>query len=354
MEARILKRLASVGEMAKLDLSPGAVTLAPIDGGVLSWYSGVSAAGGVEAQVLDVLERPVSVYSSELQEMADLFDDDQQVRLKADATALVLSAGRRRVSLRYLNQPNYDLYPKVRDPLASVVTVERDAFMRELGYATSVSAVTVANPILTGVRVITSRTALGFQAMNGTSLVFQSAVKAECSEELEIVVPTSDLLIGMRVLGYDDSGTVGIHMDGRSLVLQTDASVVRMATLAGNWPTLIAENLKKLEFSDALAIPSGSVKAIANAARAYKASNEIVIRPGSREGTTILETRESELGQFQEVIDGTMSKPYVFDVADLETASKMTTGSLSLQFAPAMAMAKIGARKLYVLCRVDK
>lgn len=352
MEGRTLKRLAEVGEMSKLDLSPGAVTLSPIDGGVLSWYSGVSAAGGVEAQVSDGLSRPVSVYSSEFKEIAGLFDDDVDVKLKPDASELVLQAGTRRVALRYLEKPDTSVYTQIRDHLASTITVDRDEFYREMQYAAQVTAVTMTTPVLTGIRITANKSAMGFQAMNGSSLVFQAAIKAEASEEFQIVAPTNDMLTALRLL---DSEIIGIHQTGRSIVIQGTGGVVKLSTLDPKpWPTNAVTKLRELEFTESVTIPAASIRAIAAAVRAYKATNDVVIRPSQAAGKALLETRASEMGQFQEVISASLSKPYVFDVADLETASRMAADKLTLEFSPNMALAKNGMRKLYVLCRVDK
>lgn len=346
MNGRDLKRLSDVADVAKLDLSPGAITLAPTDDGVLAWYSGSYAAGGVRATVSHTLDRAVSIAPDEFRQLATLFDDDAELRLSAEASALAIIAGKRRVTFRYLNTPDIETYAPLQEA-PELLRCSRSDFSREINFASDVSSVALTVPILTGLHLIMSSKLLGVQAANGSSLVFETAIAAQGpAERIDLVTPSSDMLIALRVLG--DASEVAIGVLGKSIVLRTDGAIAKLATLGGTWPKM--EQLRTLKFDEETVIPPALIRSLTLAARAYKASNDAIIR-NAGSGQIVLETVAAETGQFQETLAGSVSRTYTFDVADLDIAAKLGTKDVDLRLSPTMALVRSGLRKLYINVR---
>jgi DNA polymerase III sliding clamp (beta) subunit (PCNA family) len=339
---KTLKRLAEVAEVAKLDLQPGAMTIAPIGDDVLAWYSGAYAAGGVLVDNPGEIQRPVSISAMEFRDLVGLFEDDAVVSVRPGESALLMAAGKRRVSLRYIGKPDTELFETVwNTPI--VGSVKLAAFETDAMAASSVTAVTSAAPILTGIRMIISGKAMGLQAMNGSSIIMEVTLVGEATEKIETVLPATELQPAFKVLS--DEETIGFGMSGRTLILKGARSVVKLPLMAGKWPK--AEAIRNLTFVDELSIPAGIVKTLIQAARVYKTEHLVTIRP-TEGGHVILETEESELGQFQEAIEGMLSRPYKMAVADLDAAVKLTGDTLDLQFAATVALVKAGARRLFI------
>lgn len=345
-----LKRLADVAEVSKLDLEPGSMTLAPVEGGTLAWYSGPYAAGGVVVDSTE-LTQMISVSALEFRDLTALFEDASDVRLKCDTSALVLSAGKRRVSLKYARKPDYELWTKLR-ALPSIGEAELTDLVRETGAAAAVVAVTITQPLLTGIRFIMSEKAIGLQAMNGSSLILETVIPASCPglTKQEIVVPVNELPPTWQVMG--DAKTVKFALDGRSLIVFTDTAVMKLPIMLGQWPSLAA--IRALVFDETLSIPVSVIKYLAQASRTYHSDSTVVLRPVEDGKHVIIETKESELGQFQEAVPGSMARTYVLDVNDIETISKLGSGTVEMMFSETMARVQAEKRKLFVSCRVDK
>lgn len=353
MEARHLKRLADVAEVSKLDISPGAMTLAPIPGGTVSWYGGAYTAGGIKVAVEHALSEPVSVAALEFRELVNLFEDEMNVVLSVEASALVLKAGKRRVSLRFLSKPDYQQWAELRAVTGASVTASRELFLRELGMASGIAAVTLTNPILTGIRLVAKGGAGGVQAANGSSLVFEAKFAATAGEgSFQALIPAKDIMTVLPVVRDEESLSFVLQRRGEtgmSLVIQGASSIVKLAILAGNWPKM--EQLKQIKFDEPLSLPIPAIRSLAAATRAYKASNDTIIRPSEEAGFVVLETAEAEMGQFQETLPGSITRTYVLDVGDLETAGKLADGTLDLTLSPNMALCTVGGRSLYINLR---
>lgn len=346
MLAARLKRLANAAETAKLDLNPRGLTLAQVGDDLLAWYQGHYAACGITTPAPDTLSRPVSVTSAEFRDLVGLFDDEMDVRLTPGGSALTLSAGQRRVSLQYKDSPDYEGYASLVavDP---AVDVDLAAFKREADLASNVASVALTSPILTGTRVITSGTLMGVSAANGTSLLLEAFIDARPNgrQKLDLVAPAGDLLTGLRML---EGSTLSIASLPNAILLRGDDAVVKLPLLSGKWPSM--DSLKPKVFADHISLPVPIVRALAIAVRAYRASNDAIIRP-TESGAIVLETRDSEMGQFQQIIPGVVSKRYVVDVADLDVAAKISEDAVDMLFSHVRALVSANNRKLYVTLR---
>lgn len=347
MRASHLKSLASVAEAAKMDLAPGPLTIAPDEaGGIIAWYQGAYSACGIAIDVPDVLTAPVSVAAREFQSLAGLFEDDTEVALRVDKSSLLIASRQRKLSLRFQGKPSVDGYQVLRDT-PPIVTTKLSELTREMVAASQCVSTTMSQPVLTGVRIIASDNALGLQAANASSIVFTVAMKCEASDKFEIVAGASDIVMALRTLTGEQ---VSIGKAGRTLVLKTENAMIKIPTLSGLWPN-IQKPLKALVYHDACDVPIESIKSLISAAKAYRAANDVVLIPTER-GVSI-ETIEGELGQFQEEIEGTLSRRYVLDIADLDTAARMSDDVAHLQFSDSFVLMTAGPRRLYMLLRLS-
>ena len=347
MLAHELKRLSNAADTARVDLTDGALTLAPVHGGLLAWYpTGYSACGIRVATDRQELEAPVSIAAEEFKALIATLDDDAPVALKIDTSALMITARRRRISLQFKNKPDWAGYEALEKE-TFVASVDLAEFTREATFAASTSASTMTTPILTAVRIIVASNMIGMQSANGSSLVFETGMLAQSSQRLEMFAPAQDLLLALRQLR---GNTLHLAMSGKAMLLRGEDAIAKLPTVSGKWPVM--SQLKTLDFGEQLTLPASSIKALAVAARAYKASNDVTIRPAESGEHVVLETAPDQKGQFQDVIDGRITKPYTFDVADLETAAKISDGEVQMSFSNAMALVMSGNRKLYTVTRV--
>lgn len=355
MEAKHLKRLSDAAEVSKLDLSPGAMTIAPIPGGTLAYYGGTYTAAGVTVAIPNALESPVSVSALEFRDLTALFDDEADVTLSVDGSKLILRAGKRKVSLLFNGTPDYTQWAEVRAVQGASVRTSKDSILRELGIASGIAAVTLTVPILTGIRLVGKGKGAGIQAANGSSLVFQSAFAGTAEGEFEAIIPAKDIITVLPVVRDETDLTMILQQrgeTGKTLILRGENSIVKIAILAGAWPKTMIEALSKIQFDEPLSVPVSAIRSLATATRVYKASNDAIIRPSAEaEGFVTLETAESEMGQFQETVPGTITRTYVLDVQDLDTAGKLAETNLDLVFSANMGRCKVGNRTLYINCR---
>lgn len=344
-----LKRLADAAEISKLDLNPRGLTLAPRGGATLAWFSGTYAGCGIMLPVDSALTAPVSVTATDFPQLASLFEDDQEVKFTPQKSALMLSAGRRRVSLQYLGSPDTEGYDRLVAEATFVAHTKLADLAREATAAAQVSAVTLTVPILTGVRLLAAGKAIGLQAANGSTLVFETTFAATAEGKIDLVAPAQDLLTALRTLGSGDV-SIGAYGDpARALVLKSSDAIVKLPRITGQWPDL--KRVKDRAYAESLSLPAASVRALALAARTYAAEGLVTIRPTESKANVVLETKESEKGQFQEVVSGDVSRAYKIDVSDLEVALKICGQTLEVTFAPEMARIIADARKLYILLK---
>lgn len=345
MRASNLKRLANACELSKLDLQPRHLSLVPTERGTLAWYASQYAGGGVEVEDSG-LERPVSVSASEFGELVSLFNDEDDVKLSCAPTMLVLTCGKRRMTLRYQNTPDAALYTELRQ--ADVVgRMNRAAFATEIGFAGQATATTVTMPVLTGIRLVFTEKVMGIQAANGTSLVLETLMPLSDGKKAEIIAPTMDLSVGLKIL---DGDVVTIARRNRSLVLISDRAAAMVGTLAGTWPKMSA--LRGLQFGDELVLSPGVLRTLVRAAAALKTTGDVIFAPDTAGDGVLLSTRDSEMGHYQEGITGSVAKPHVLSAADLDVAARMNANDTRLAFSDTLAKVVADNRTLYLTPRV--
>lgn len=345
MLAQDLKRLADVAEVAKLDIAPRPLVLAPTESGTLAWYDGSFSAGGVVVQSTGLSEM-VSVSAADFAAIAELFDTNADVTLKVTGNELQLSTRTRKARLRFRDVPSIDRYLQLQ-ATAREGSAKFAPFLKEATLASTVAGTSMSAPILRGIRVVRGKSEVGIQAANGYSSVFETRVPGSTKQRSEVVAPNVDLTLALKVLGSSEDVYFGSG-DYRTLVLSNDSAIVKIATLAGQWPDM--NHLKYLLFAQSVIIPVPTIKALVTAARVYKSGGDTTLRPGKGE-TFILETNETENGQFQEVLPGFLTKSYVLDMADLDIAAGMVNDAITLDFSDSMARMTVDGRKLYILTR---
>lgn len=349
MDAKLIKRLADAADVAKLELAPGALTLAPLDDDrMIAWFGGMYSGCAIVIQCeRQELQDPISVAPLDFQQMVDAtFDDGMEVQFIPATGAVTLATRQRKVSLNYMNRPDLGGYQKLAS-FTPIASISYEALLREVQHASEVAADNAANPVLTAIRLVVAGSQAGVQAANGVSLVLETRLAGKATERLEVIAPTDDLLLALKILKGD---TVHLGKSGNALVLQSEDALVKIATISGSWPKMDA--LKRLVYEESLVLPVASIKAMTAAAKIYKAEGDVFIRPA--EGGITLETAPSEKGQFREEIptDQPVTKVYVMNLAALDVASKICEEpNLAMSISPNMALISVGERKLYMTLR---
>lgn len=352
MKGHELKRLAQANEAARIDLTGnGPLTLAPAPGGgVLAWYKGAYGAAGVVVPD-GAIDHPVSVGANEFAGLAALFEDAADVAVTTMPRSLELRSGRRRVSLRYNGQPDASLYEE-QQALSVSAIVKLSEFSRLMRAAATMTAGSMAQPVLSGVRLVIKPGALGAQAANGVSLVFEGGIKADGESSVECIVP-ADVIVPMLSIFDPETEYLGLALDRNALVLATTSTVARLPLLGGAWPNLSATRAT-LTFPDRLIIPTSTIRNLTRAIRAYKADEFVVFEPGSSfeaADTVLIRTEESEGGVFEEYATGNLSRSYKFALSDLEAAGRISSAELQIALGDRMARVTGEGMRLLLLVR---
>lgn len=333
-----------------MDLVVGRTSVESLpDGRIVSWYQGPYAACGVVVTGMEPIS--CSVNAKSFQQLVELFDDDDDLSLVSTESALLIASKRRRVTLQFDGSPDIGGYHTLQDVFTPSFEIDAATLAREVRIAAQMAAISVQNPILTGMRLVSVGTVLGIESANGSSLFSTATVPIEPATDgarQEIIAPTNNLIDAITALHTE--GKVAVGMQGRALVLRAGSAVFKIPTLAGTWPKLTMLRTMKFDRGE-MTIPTESIRALVLAAKIYQSGADVTFRPGDEPETIILETKHAEGGQFVEHFEGSIARPYVFDVADLDILSRVSGDTLTIELGETMARITSGSRKTYVIQR---
>lgn len=362
MQGAKLKRLSDAGSVSKGEMASGNTTLwSDESGNVIGWYRGAYAVCGVTVEATDQLR--CSVSSKEFSQLAELFDDDAEVKLVLERANLNMSAGRTRFKLRTEGNPSIESYTTLLNEYQPMAKVDRTVFVQEIQAASAIVATSMENPILTGVHIVAKNGRMGLQAGDGRSKVLTAEIpKPEVMQDIDIVVPGADLQNVLKYLG--DNTVVNqahrkhliVGMMKNTLVLHTHDAIFRIPTLSGAWPSMMA-SLSKMEFGEGtIEIPSNVIEKVARANRIFNGdagSKTVTVKPAPMGDMLIIETMEGEKGHFAQEFDGTVDRPFTLDIEDLSIVAKIFGDSVTIEFGKTMSRVTgdKSNRRVYVLQR---
>lgn len=344
MLASVLKRLADAGDASKSDLNPVQTYIGWKDGRAISWYRGQYAACGISIPTEEEIPE-CALNARQFKDLINgLFGDDANLKLATAKNTLNVSTGRRRASFRFEGEPDFTEYWRLLDDEATpTISVDREAFIREINLAADIVATTLSVPVLTGIRVSATKDRIGIQAANGTSMMLQSSLPANTgSVSASVVVPTVEL---KQALATMRGQTLRIAIKPGAIVLRGDDVFFSLPVMSGTWPAL-QSIISKLTYRDEIILPSQIIKDATTAVRVYGADADVRFFP-DKSGVSIA-TIENESGQFVESVEGSVSTEYRFDVTDLITAAKASDGDVLMAIGSGMARITADRRTLYM------
>lgn len=319
METKQLARLAAVASLLKFDISPGTVTLIPLEGGTEAWYCGTYTTGIVRVADITNLTEPVTVPTEEFAALVKLVSAPSVI-VRPTERSLVLATGDQRLTLRQHGERVLIDRWLLSEPLA--IRVNRKTLAAEAAIAAGVASSNYSTPVLTGTHLLLADGRLKVEAMNGVSIAYSSSVPAEGSE-FEALPPAADFATALKLF-EDDEIQLAVPSRGRgSLLLRDSHTTVRMAVLSGKWPDM---SRLKVEPIDNLAIDGAVLKRAAQAIRIYDVYPELTFRPNG-ENTRIV-SRPAQGGQFEALVPGVIKNRYTVSSADLDSAAHALDGTL--------------------------
>lgn len=349
MRGNALKRLAEAGNAAKLDLEVGALSLHSDGTRIIGWYSGPYSACGVSVPGMDQLE--CAVGAGEFRSLVATFDDDDEVTVTQSETALRLATRRRKIDLRFMGEPEVEQYDRLVDGFEPRFEVDAATFHREIRAASEIVSKEVKIPILQGIRFIGSGSVAALEANNGSSLISRSSMDIVGTvDRFEIILPAQGAVDALATLRSE--GRLAIGMDGRRIIIRSADAIFVLPTISGSWPKMSQETIDRENFAGRISLSTDTVRALKVAVGVYKASPEVRFVPAEAPDRIVMETRPSELGQFQEEIEGTLSKPCTFDAGDLDIVSRVSGDIIAISVGNTLALVESGRRKTYMLQRV--
>lgn len=353
MQGKALKRLASVANIAKLDMSPGSMVITSKHGGkgVLAWYYGIYFAGGIMVDSPEQLP-DIPVGPEQFQAIAGLYDDNSEVMFEPGASGLLLLGGRVKNTLQYGPKPVSSVQETFGPMFATVptVTIKTADLVGELNLLKGVATKNSTAPILSGVRLVAAGEAVGFLAANGSSMVYQARVGGQSSARVDVVPPVEEFIAALST--FVDEEWVGLSVTDRALIIKSENAVAKISLMAGEFPNLTAA-FAGVTFDEKVSLPAASIRQLVLAARAYKSTGMATIRPAVTGGGIVIQTEETEIGQYEETVDGSVERLYGLSVDDLDMASKLSGDMIELSLSPerSLSLLKVGNRSLYINAR---
>lgn len=351
-----LNELLRVGELADTSLMAGALTLAPDEaGGTLAIYPGFQSTSGAYRIPEAVIDRPVSVAAKDARSLASLFDDEDEVLLKRTESALTLVSRARRVRLRYIGAPDVEKRQLLN--VESFFSIPKASFAEEISIASSAATLAIRqDPIATSVRLVFAKDRMLVQSLNGFSMAYVAVTRngTMLKEQEEMLVPPKHVMKALDLIPSEN--VLLATSNSRSLILRSDDSetdcALQVPLISGKFPDL--RPLAKVPINERAALSTKSLRMLIRASSVLAADALVTIRPGKEHGI-ILETAESEQGHYQDLADGSITRPYTFDVRDLEVAAKIAGEELDVFFGQdhvyVNAQSDTGERRLYINLR---
>jgi hypothetical protein len=311
MEARDFTRLAVVGVCSEGDTRTRATTLWPDSETTVSARAvGSYAAAG--ATVAGQLASRVTVSSTRLIGASRIFAHSDEVSLRV-GKGLTITDGKTRHILPLLPDPDVEV--KVPSP---VVMVDMSALRREVREVGSAASTLMTAPILTGIRLIGHGDSrfLGVEANNGYSLHLRSAIEADASAELDVVVPVAEIRRALTIL----SGTrVGLGRIGNRFCLSGHDGYVLIAMMGDGslWPKPRFPGPSS--FAQQVTLPAEVLGEVVKASAIHPGA-AVILRP--EWGEVVIETEEQGDGHYERTLAGALVSPAALGPAEVAVLAR--------------------------------
>jgi hypothetical protein len=175
-----------------------------------------------------------------------------------------------------------------------------------------------ANPLLTGIRVVSNQGALGVQATNAIMMYEAMLAPRDALSEFKGAVANYDLIAGV---GLTRAEFIAITADDRSMKIVGGDAVIKMPLLLGAWPNL--SSVRTRAYLQPFTVPTATLAAAAKAASTYGAQPFIVFIPED-DGIGI-ETVDTEEGTFRDAVPGRIQERYIVGLKEIQTAARMAS-----------------------------
>lgn len=354
MNGLILKHLAAVGDLAKLDLEAAAIVLR-YDGGthLRAGYGGAYARGMRQVEVSDDELPPfsLSLNAAQFKAIASMFPDDESVAIKLGPRRVTLRSTSSNASLNQWGEADDESFPEFdRGQVAMGIQVDADALIAEIEVASDFASESYLHAALTGIRLAFNDD-LNVMTYDGGQALFESSVpvKRKLKASGTIIVPRQDFVIGCKLAAEGDTWLFKMA-DSEAVVIRSKNALFRCVLQAGVWPDVsrIMQQSNQTHFQ----VDAAQIKNLVAGANALKSEPDVHVRP--EKGGRISFSTESEAGKFSTIVKGNLETELRYDKTLLGKVTKL--GPVLDFYAPDKAyeptVIEEGIRKCWIVTRI--
>lgn len=367
MLGKDLKHLSAVSELQKLDIENGPLTLHASDGKVTALYVGPYSSGWRTIQDPATSEYVAAVHGVNLASMASLFPNDKPIKLdpqpgnnrlmltsKGSSTALAMRTDVRQIEEAAVITKRGPVSSMGFSELGSSLKVAASAFADEVDVASAYVSENNLRPILTGIRVQSSKNRLFLTAHDGFSLIYSGRIdNAQVNGNIDITLPAVDFLLGLKLVGgADDDLLVCVSKDNANVIIYNAAktALFRTGTIHGSWPN-VEEIMNMNPPGSTITLTDGELKALSVASKTF---NNREVQVSNVKDRAVMAIKDATGGYQLAAAGEPPSSPIAYDVEALSKLTRMgDTIKLTVPSVSGLpTYASAGKRRCWVASRV--
>ena len=290
MNGIVLKYLAGVADLARLDIEAAAITLRCEDGDIAAGYAGMYARGVRRGQG-DAPDFSISVNAAQFKTMASMFDDDDTVVIRRDPEGLVMRSRSSNAQLRaWGDETDYPEFDRRNAEL--VARLPANTLISEIDAAQDFTGESLLRPALTGIRLDFESPHLLFTATDGFTSLYRASVDATVKGAGSIVVPAADFALGAKLIG-DGDATIVKPKGENAVIIYNSHALFRSSLIALEWPNL--DDVMATKLGARFQVDAAQVRNLVAGAKALGSEPDVLVKP--QRGYVLFET-SSESGGF--------------------------------------------------------
>lgn len=320
-----LKYLAGVADLARLDLEAAAITLVSQDGQMTACYAGMYARGLRRGEA-GTPDFSISISAVQFKDLAAMFTDEESVAMIRNEAGLLMQSRHSHATLRQWGEesefPTFD-----RSAVDFAARLPANVLISEIDAAQEFTAESMLRPALTGIRLVfgdvampkgkAERNKLHIEASDGFAVLFQADVDATVKGEGELVVPTSDFILGARLTADGDAILLKPRGE-QAVVIYNATALFRSSLIAAPWPNI--DRIVNVTHTSRLQVEAAQVRNLTAGVKTLGSGPEVSVT--NKKGRVEFRT-ESEAGSYSTTVKGKVDVPMRYGAEYLSKLVKL-------------------------------
>lgn len=317
MNGLILKHLAGVSDLARLDIEAAGVTLEAKDNMLTAGYTGGYARGYRALPISEDLEFSVSVSALRFKTIVSMFTDEDKVFIDVTDAGLDIRTKGSKAVLNHWGEVN-DFAELDKRNLEFSARLPTEDLIREIETAAEFVSESQTNPAITGIKIAFGKE-LEFMSYDGGGALYRSRVNARVKGHGELIVPTQDFLLGAKLIGTGDT-ILAKPRGSDAIALFSKEALFRSSLISAPFPDL--SRVTRQQPSASFTVEAGMIRNLVACAKALDAGPDIEVR-ANKNGTDVLFGSESESGSFTVSAKGRLANALHYDAVTLGKVTRL-------------------------------